>query len=100
MTPEKVLENILDITSDESGEDTERESEEEVELDDVSSEDTSEEEVTDARSGNHMGRDGNRWTVLSRDEGRCGQREQRIIFFSGRIGRTRVCHGIETTMDI
>lgn len=100
LTPAQILENILDIASDESGDDSEAESEEEVELE-GSSDDTSEEEEIDENNsgqGNHMGRDGTQWTVLSRDEGRRGHREQRNIF-SERTGPTRICNGIEAPMD-
>ena len=72
LTPNQVLQNILDIASDESGE---RELEE-VELEDASSEDTKEEEVDEnnSRSRNQMGKDGTQWMILSRNEGRRGNR--------------------------
>ena len=43
-------------------------------------------------------RDGTRWTMLTRDEGRHGHREQRNIF-PKRVTTTRVCNGIGTLMD-
>lgn len=102
ITAQQVLEGILALASDDSGDDSQRESEEEddlVEADEENSEDDEVEEIEEEPVRDQVtGKDGTIWTVLDRDEGRRGNREQRNIF-SERVGTTQVCNGIETPMD-
>lgn len=102
-TAEEVLELILALDSDNSGDDSSNDSiseeaENQPELDESGQEDEEEEEEPQPRPEARIvrGRNGTEWTIV--DEPHIGRLEERNIFRS-RIGLTRYSSAIDTPLD-
>lgn len=100
ITAQQVLERILDLQSEESGDESGRDSDnEEAQIDEHESSDSSEEEEPAADGGQDVfrGRDGTEWQLAPEVERR-GRVVQRNVF-TERVGPTRAAETIRTPRD-
>ena len=96
---QEVLEQILALEADESGDKSGRESEGEQIRGSVASSDEDESEDEDDGAEEEVeGRDGTGWRILREDGRRPGRAEQRNVF-TETVGPTRSCATIHTCLD-
>ena len=102
-TAAEVLERIMNLPSDDSGDESGRDSDvEDIEQQPVQENEESEEseeELEAADAGQIQGRDGTHWRMVTDVNGRRGRVEQRNVFSDERVGPTGAAMTIRTPRD-